>query len=258
MDSGQKGAVDRASILALLNDVKDGRLSPSQAVEQLKSLPFQAIGDITMDHHRALRRGVPEIIYGAGKTLDQLEAVIRSYRQETRPLLITRLESTVVTHLLSLFPDLHSNPLARTLRSGAFAPEEPPAGTVGVVGAGASDGSVVEEVCETLTFLSCPFFVVRDAGVAGMHRFLNHWQELSEAPVIVAVAGMEGALPSVLGGLFPGPIIGVPTSVGYGSHLGGLTPLLGMLNSCTAGIAVVNIDNGVAAGYIASLINRKR
>lgn len=245
-------------ILDILKAVSCGELSVETAYENLKKVPFQVIDDLKLDHHRTLRKGLPEIIYGEGKTFQHLKSVIDHHGAENLPLFISRIRPDMAEKLCPLCPDAVFNETAGCLRWGEFKPEWEPAGTIAVVSAGASDAPVFEEVVEILTFLSQPRFVLGDAGVAGMHRFLEHWESLSDAVVMIAVAGMEGALPSVLAGLFPGPVIGVPTSVGYGVHLGGLSPLMNMLNSCTAGVTVVNIDNGVSAGYIASLINRRR
>jgi hypothetical protein len=247
--------VNPESLRQLLDSVARGEMRPAEALERLRGFPSQVLGEATVDSQRSLRSGFPEVIFGAGKTADQVLAIAESLAAAGEPILVTRVTSEAAERLMRRFPDGRHSAIARTYsRPGAAV--LPPAATVAVICAGTSDLPVAEEAAETATALGAPVERVRDAGVAGLHRLLRHEALLREAAALVVVAGMEGALPSVVGGLTDRPVIAVPTSVGYGASFGGLAALLAMLNSCAAGVTVVNIDNGFSAGYGAALIAR--
>jgi NCAIR mutase (PurE)-related protein len=239
----------------VLDEVARGALSPEAAYESLRGFPADPTPDATLDHQRGIRCGFPEVIFGQGKTVEQITAIAERIAAAGDPLLATRLEPGAAAALRERFPDgTHSEPGRLFYRPGSG--PAPAAATVAVISAGTSDLPVAEEAAWTAIALGAPVERLRDVGVAGLHRVLVHQVLLREAAALVVVAGMEGALPSVVGGLTDRPVIAVPTSVGYGAHFGGLAPLLGMLNSCAAGVTVVNIDNGFAAGYAAALIAR--
>ncbi len=244
-----------ASLRRLLDAVAEGSLSPGDALERLKGFPADPAPEATLDHQRALRCGFPEVIFAEGKTTAQVTAIAERIVKAGEPLLATRLRPEAQKALAARYPDgLRSEEARIFYRPGGEPP--PPAGTVLVISAGTSDFPVAEEAAWTATALGAPVERLRDVGVAGLHRILVHQTLLREAAALVVVAGMEGALPSVVAGLTDRPVIAVPTSVGYGAHFGGLAPLLAMLNSCAAGVSVVNIDNGFGAGYSAALIAR--
>ena len=239
---------------ALLQAVKDGTLSVEQAALQLKEQPFEDLGFAKIDHHRALRQGSQEVIYGASKTPEQIAAIAAAMHEKgAKNILITRMKpeaAALVGQSLPLFYD----PLSRVgivdrVRTDTGC------GTIVVVSGGTSDQPVCEEAALTAEALGNRVVRVYDAGVAGLHRLLTHLDVLMSARVVIAVAGMEGALASVVGGLVDCPVIAVPTSVGYGASFGGVSALLSMLNSCASGVSVVNIDNGFGAGFLASRIN---
>jgi hypothetical protein len=248
--------VTRDEVLALLEAVRDRRVAPARALRFLQHLPSQAVGQMVLDTHRALRKGAGEVVFGEGKSPDQLRTLVAHYRREGLPFLITRLSPARWKALKLRGRDLRYHPVPAILQGGRPRPRLANRGKIAIITAGASDLPVAEEVRIVLEFFGQEVEAYHDRGVAGLHRLMEHVDALKEATVIVAVAGMEGALPSVAAGLFEAPVIGVPTSVGYGSNLGGIAPLLTMLNSCTAGVAVVGIDNGVAAATLAALINR--
>jgi NCAIR mutase (PurE)-related protein len=245
----------RDRVRDLLTQVADGRISPESALKDLSHEPFEALGFATVDHHRALRQGFPEVIYGAGKTSGQIVAIAERIAEQSGGFLATRLTDEAMASLTSRFDKLEINALGRT----AFLPgvELPAAGrgTIAIVTAGTSDLPVAEEAAVTAGALGNAVTRVTDVGVAGLHRVLAKKDELLDAAVIIVIAGMDGALPSVVGGLVSVPVIAVPTSVGYGASFGGLAALLSMLNSCAAGVTVVNIDNGFGAAMAASRIN---
>ncbi len=245
--------MDDRSIRELLKDVAEGRLTPEQAHSRIKSLPFEDIGFAKIDHHRALRCGVPEVIFCQGKTPAQVGGIAERVLGAGSNLLATRAEPAHFEAVRQICPEAQYRQLARciTVRREA----EPPRGQVLVVTAGTSDLPVAEEAVVTADMLGARVRLISDVGVAGLHRLLAYAGDIQSARVVVVVAGMEGALPSVVGGLVAAPVIAVPTSVGYGASFQGLAPLLTMLNSCAAGVAVVNIDNGFGAGYLAALIN---
>ena len=243
------------SLKRLLEAVAAADVSPGDALERLRGLPVAELPEATLDNHRFLRCGFPEVIYGAGKTVDQVLSIARRIVEAGEPLLATRLSPEALLALVRAHPGGRSSEEARVFHLPGTEPL-PPAGRVAVIAAGTSDLPVAEEAAWTAEALGAPVERLRDVGVAGLHRILRHERVLREAAALVVVAGMEGALPSVVGGLTDRPVIAVPTSVGYGAHFGGLAPLLGMLNSCVAGVTVVNIDNGFSAGYSAALIAR--
>jgi NCAIR mutase (PurE)-related protein len=240
---------------ALLAQVRDGALTPQAAAARLRDLPFEDLGHTRVDHHRALRNGFPEVIFGGGKTPRQVVEIAASLKAKGAAVLLTRAEEDQVRALREAFPEAVHHAAARI----AVLPSPEPVqrvGLVAVVCAGTSDFPVAEEAAVTAETLGSRVERVYDAGVAGLHRLLAGMEVLRGAKAIVAVAGMEGALPSVVAGLVDVPVIAVPTSVGYGASLGGLTALFAMLTSCAAGLSVVNIDNGFGAACQAHLINR--
>jgi NCAIR mutase (PurE)-related protein len=248
--------VDRDTLKKLLQDVRSGRVSIAEAGDRLRHLPAEDIGFATLDTHRTLRRGFPETVYGAGKTNDQILALVTRLRAAGQTALVTRVGPEVHAAIRGHHPQAEYHPEARALvlRSGRKRRGRP--GIV-IVTAGTTDIGVAEEAALTAELMGEEVRRIYDVGVAGLHRLLAHHGALTKANVVVAVAGMEGALPSVVAGLVDCPVIAVPTSVGYGAGAGGFAALLAMLNSCAPGVAVVNIDNGHGAGCLASLINRR-
>ena len=231
----------------LLERVRAGECGLDAALVELARLPFADLGVATIDHHRALRQGVPEVVFGEGKTAEQIAIIAEELLRAEADVLVTRLSAEKAAPLLERCPQLRYNAVARTASFRHGQAGFRPAAPVAVVCAGTSDLPVAEEAIETLTALRIESRKIVDVGVAGIHRLFARRDELLEASAIIAVAGMEGALPSVLGGLVACPVIAVPTSIGYGSALGGVTPMLAMLTSCAAGLTVVNIDNGFGA-----------
>jgi hypothetical protein len=242
------------SIRKILEDLQSGNLSVEDAALKLKLAPFQDIGYAKVDHHRALRQGVPEVIYGAGKTPEQMIGIANAMRKTGQnTILITRLSPEAAVRVNEAYPlDYHAD--ARIGIIGEL-PEPDGIGTIVVATGGTSDIPVAEEAALTAEALGNEVTRLYDIGVAGLHRLLAHLDEIMSASVIIAIAGMEGALASVIGGLADCPVIAVPTSVGYGASFGGVSALLSMLNSCASGVSVVNIDNGFGAAYQASMIN---
>ena len=246
--------MDRQQILELLQAVRDGASSPEEALSALSRAPFEDIGYANIDHHRPLRSGSSEVIYGAGKTAEQISGIARRMTAAgSENILITRLDADKAAFVAEQVPLFYSD-IARL--GIANRRERPMVGRVAVCSGGTSDMAVCEEAALTAETLGSRVTRLYDVGVAGLHRLLAHLDELQAARAIVAVAGMEGALASVLGGLVSCPVIAVPTSVGYGANFGGLSALLSMLNSCSSGVSVVNIDNGFGAGFLADRINR--
>jgi len=241
----------------LLSDLKEGRMSLSEALDKLKNLPFEDIGFACVDHHRGLRRGYGEVIFGEGKDPDDIVEIMKRMVEQEENILVTRISPEKAKIVLKTFPEADYHQRARIITLQLKPVKERGRGRILVVSAGTSDIPVTEEAAVTARFMGNEVEIVHDIGVSGLHRLLAHQDKLTSASVIIVVAGMEGALPSVIGGLVDKPVIAVPTSVGYGASFGGLTALLGMLNSCASGVTVVNIDNGFGAGYAASLINRK-
>ena len=246
--------MDQQQIREILENVKNGRQSVEQAVLQLKLEPFKDLGFAKIDRHRGLRQGVAEVIYGAGKTPEQIRDIAASMRADgERAVLITRMSQEAAQTVGEALP-LRYVPLGQVGIVGEM-PEPTGAGEIVVATGGTSDMPVAEEAALTAQVLGNRVVRLYDVGVAGLHRTLSHLEEIMSARVIIAIAGMEGALASVIGGLADCPVIAVPTSVGYGASFGGLSALLSMLNSCASGVSVVNIDNGFGAGYLASMIN---
>lgn len=244
------------AIRSLLEGVQAGSLDVAAALERLATLPFTDLGFAKIDHHRELRCGAPEVVYGEGKTVEQLVAIAREIAGRETNLLVTRVSPDQAAAVAEVLPDVEHDSLARTLflKQGSQ-PPTPPRPVV-VLCAGTSDLPVAREALVTARALGSQAELLSDVGVAGLHRLLAHQETLRGAGVLVVVAGMEGALPSVVCGLVDRPVIAVPTSVGYGVALGGLTALCGMLTACAPGMTVVNVDNGFGAGYAAARINR--
>lgn len=241
---------------SILEEFKAGQCDLQDVLMFLRKLPFENLSFARIDHHRRLRRGHPEVVYGESKTTEQIIAIVKAMRDFGTNVLITRVCTEKAEAVQSSVAGLAYHPTARilTLEQSPCPPGSE--GTVQVLCAGSSDLPVAEEAAVTAEFLGNKVKRFFDVGVAGLHRLLHLWDELQDASVYVVVAGMEGALPSVVAGLVERPVIAVPTSVGYGASFGGVAALLGMLNSCSPGIAVVNIDNGFGAGYLAGLINQ--
>ncbi len=244
----------RARVRDLLSQVADGRLSVRQAIDALAFEPFESLSHATVDHHRALRQGHPEVIFGQGKTPEQVVDIARRIAARGDGVLATRLAAEAALALAAAFPEMQMNPVARTGFLPGGEPALPGTGTVCIVTAGTGDLPVAEEAAVTAAALGNPVARITDVGVAGLHRLLARRDELLSAAVLIVVAGMDGALPSVVGGIVASPVIAVPTSVGYGASFGGIAALLTMLNSCAAGVTVVNIDNGFGAAVAASRI----
>ena len=244
----------RERVLALLRQVAVGEIDAATALEQLALPPVESLPFATIDHHRSLRHGYPEVIYGSGKTTDQVVAIAERLAQRGDGFLVTRSSPETRVALAAYFPRVELNDLARTAYLPPNTPLPTSRGTILIVTAGTADLPVAEEAAVTAAALGNPVQRVTDVGVAGIHRVLAHASTLAEASVIIVVAGMEGALPSVVGGMVHVPVIAVPTSAGYGTSFGGITALLAMLNSCASGVTVVNIDNGFGAAYAASRI----
>lgn len=246
-------------LLDLLRNVQRGTITPEQALEELRSFPYEDLGFAKLDHHRALRTGFPEVIFCQGKTIQQVVEIAGRLYQNSHHVLATRasLEMAEAVQKASLPAVYHAD--ARIIEIGERPqPKRDDARYIAVVAAGTADLPVAEEAAVTAEAMGSRVQRVYDVGVAGLHRLLDKREILFNATALVVVAGMEGALASVVGGLVRAPVVAVPTSVGYGAHFGGLAPLLTMLNSCAAGVAVVNIDNGFGAGYYAHLINQQR
>ena len=247
--------MDRAYLESLLNEVREGRLKVNDAVDRLKDLPFEDLGFAKLDHHRALRTGMPEVIFAAGKTTAQVAEIFFRMAQAGGNVLATRAtrEMFDAVHAVEERAQFHETARAITLTQ---APTVPGKGTIAVVCAGTSDLPVAEEAAVTARIMGNTVELIADVGVAGIHRLLAQKNGLQAARVLIVCAGMEGALPTVVGGLVNAPVLAVPTSVGYGASFGGIAALLGMLNTCSPNVSVVNIDNGFGAACIASLINR--
>ena len=239
---------------AILELVAAGSISVDEALLKWKEAPFEDLGFAKLDHHRALRQGVAEVIYGAGKTPEQIRSIAEAMRSKgQRTVLITRMSREASDEVSAALP-LQYDPMSRIGIVGEL-PEPDGKGTIVVATGGTSDMPVAEEAAKTAEAFGNTVTRLYDVGVAGLHRLLSHMDEIMSARVIIAIAGMEGALASVIGGLADCPVIAVPTSVGYGASFGGMSALLSMLNSCASGVSVVNIDNGFGAGYLASMIN---
>ena len=248
--------MERDRVRQLLEDVRRGERDIESALETLSVLPFVDTEHARVDTHRALRHGLPEVIFGLGKTADQILDVVRVLLDQEQSVLATRVSPEIASEIENHYPGGYYDELSRLLW---FGPSEVPTigkGTVAVVSAGTADQPVAAEAEGVLRRFGNKTETLKDVGVAGIHRLLASQGTLRSARVLVVVAGMEGALPSVVGGMVDKPVIGVPTSVGYGASLGGVAALLGMLTSCASNVSVVNIDNGFGAAYVATLINR--
>jgi NCAIR mutase (PurE)-related protein len=244
-------------VLELLEKVREGKVTPEQGLDRLKNLPFEDLGFARVDHHRALRQGFPEVIFAPGKKPEQVVAIVKSLLRQKSNVLVTRTNQETFDKVRKLTKKAQFHEAARAI-SVVQDTKVYGDGTIYIVCAGTSDIPVAEEAALTARIMGNRVETTFDVGVAGIHRLLNIREALTQASVVVVVAGMEGALASVVGGLLSVPVIAVPTSIGYGSSFGGLSSLLAMLNSCSSNVVVVNIDNGFGAGYVASLINRKR
>jgi NCAIR mutase (PurE)-related protein len=247
--------MDSEKLRELLGQVRAGKLPVEAALERMRHLPFEDIGFAKVDHHRALRHGMPEVIFAQGKTPQQVVAIAGSLLKGAKNILITRVDQPTAALVKRKIRKAEHFPLSRTIRVWGDRTVRGK-GKIAVVCAGTSDIPVAEEARITAEVMGNEVVAIHDIGVAGIHRLMSNRQRLTEARVVVVVAGMEGALPSVVGGLVSCPVIAVPTSVGYGASFNGLAALLAMLNSCASNVTVVNIDNGFGAGYVASIINQ--
>lgn len=248
--------MDQNSLRDLLTRLSKGETTVEECLDRLKTLPFEDLGFACIDHHRSLRRGLSEVVFGEGKEVTEILAIMEQMLEQEENILVTRLSSGKAREIQSKYPNCtyHERAKALTLTRGNT--EISGRGTILVMSAGTSDIPVAEEAAITARFMGNEVDTIYDVGVSGLHRILAHRERLMKSSVIVVAAGMEGALPSVVGGLVDKPVVAVPTSVGYGASFQGIAALLGMLNSCAAGVTVVNIDNGFGAGYAASVINR--
>ncbi len=246
--------MDRAQIEALLSEVHQGRTAVNVALDRLRDLPFEDMGFAKLDHHRSLRTGMPEVIFAAGKTTPQVAEIFAGMARAGGNVLATRTTREMYEAVRVIEPRAEFHELARAVTL-AQAPAIPGKGTIAVICAGTSDLPVAEEAAVTARLMGNAVELIADVGVAGIHRLLAQKSALQSARVLIVCAGMEGALPTVVGGLVNAPVIAVPTSVGYGASFGGVAALLGMLNTCSPNVSVVNIDNGFGAAAIASLIN---
>ncbi|MGB9681436.1 MAG: nickel pincer cofactor biosynthesis protein LarB [bacterium] len=240
----------------LLLNLKEGNIGIEEVIEKLTLLPYEDLGYARLDHHRALRKGFPEVVFCQGKKIDQSVEIIKRLASRNSKVLATRAEEEVFNRVVLDIPEARYNELAKTITISKTHID--PIGHITVISAGTADLPIAEEAVETALIMGNYVEKVYDVGVAGLHRLLDNLERIRKANVIVAVAGMEGALPSVVAGLVDKPVIGVPTSVGYGANFKGLSALLTMLNSCVPGLSVVNIDNGFGAGYLASMINHMK
>jgi NCAIR mutase (PurE)-related protein len=246
---------DDDSMRALVERLASGEISPEAALDELRSLPFASLGDALVDHHRGMRTGIPEVIFGEGKSADQIARIAREMHARSGFALATRVAPETAASLATTLPDAVYDSVARVLRWGGL---ERSGRRVAVLSAGTSDLPVAEEAAATLDAFGHDVERAIDVGVAGLHRLFGAFEALLRCEVAIVVAGMEGALPSVVGGLVRAPVIAVPTSVGYGASFGGLAALLAMLNSCAPGVATVNIDGGFAAACVAHKILSSR
>ena len=246
--------MDRDHLRGLLEQVREGAVDVDAALERMRHLPFEDLGFANVDHHRALRHGIPEVVFGKGKTPDQVSAIVSALLARAQNVLVTRASEEMALRLKCNHVEAEHFPASgcvRIWRDRTITGK----GKIAVVCAGTSDMPVAEEAQVTAELMGNEVDAIHDIGVAGIHRLMSNRERLTEARVVVVCAGMEGALPSAIGGLVSCPVIAVPTSVGYGASFNGLAALLGMLNSCASNVTVVNIDNGFGAGYVASLIN---
>ncbi len=247
--------MNEASLRALLNQVRSGHLAIDQALDELRELPFRDLGEALLDSHRELRRGHPEVIYCAGKTVAQVQTIVAAMLEGASDILATRATVEMAEAVLNLHPAARYNPLGRTLVIQRR-PRPLTETTIAIVTAGTSDQPIAEEAADTALLFGNRIERINDVGVAGLQRLLARLELIRAARVVIVIAGMEGALASVVAGLVARPVIAVPTSVGYGANFSGLAALLGMLTSCAGGVGVVNIDNGFGAACLASMINQ--
>lgn len=248
--------MNKDELKAILEDVAQGKISAEDAAVKFKTEPFEDLGFAKVDHHRGVRQGAAEVIYGAGKTKEQiLKIVLAMLEHGEKSVLITRMSKEAYEYVSKEVPIFYDK-LSKVGIAGERLPNENKIGKIVIATGGTSDIPVAEEAALTAEFYGSNVFRLYDVGVSGVHRLINSMDELATAKVVVAVAGMEGALASVVGGMVDCPVIAVPTSVGYGANFGGLSALLSMLNSCASGVSVVNIDNGFGAGYLANMINK--
>jgi hypothetical protein len=251
--------MNEQELFTLLQQVKNGRINPENALKKIRLPPVEILDSARLDHHRLLRTGLPEAVFGENKTVEQLVEIFQAMLKRPAVVLATRINPEKAEQVCSQIEGLSYYPIPRLLIGNKeYIPEDISRGTVMVVTAGTSDLPVAEEARLCLEYFGHHVETIYDAGVAGIHRILAHSEQLQQASVLVVVAGMEGALPSVVAGMTPAPVIAVPSSIGYGTGAGGFSALLGMLNSCASGMAVVNIDNGFGAACMAAAINRKR
>lgn len=248
--------MNESNLRELLDRLQKGEVDLDEAVQGLRDLPFEDIGVACIDHHRSLRRGMSEVIFGEGKEVSDILAIMERMIDRNENIMVTRLSPEKAKGIAAKHPEGVYYKRARVSTLTRHPIKIDGRGTIFVVTAGTSDIPVAEEAAITARFMGNEVETIFDLGVAGIHRVLSHRERLEKASVLVVVAGMEGALPSVVGGLVAKPVIAVPTSIGYGASFNGVAALLGMLNSCAAGVTVVNIDNGFGAGYAASVINR--
>jgi NCAIR mutase (PurE)-related protein len=250
--------MDPQRLQALLEAVRADRLPIAEALQQLRELPFRTLDFARVDTHRHLRTGFPEVVFGEGKTAEQIADILSELSKGGSTALATRVTAPAAAIVTARLPAARYLPVPRAIVLGPTPAPDRGRGLIAIVSAGTADIPVAEEAALTAELAGNRVHRLFDVGVAGLHRLLAHRGEIDQAEVIVVVAGMEGALPSVVAGLLARPVIAVPTSVGYGANLGGFAALLSMLNSCAAGVAVVNIDNGFGAGQMAAMLNRKR
>jgi NCAIR mutase (PurE)-related protein len=249
--------MDPENLKQMLERVREGTLSPAEAAKKLAGLPYEDIGFAKIDHHRALRRGFPETVFGEGKTPEQVVAIVERIAGRGQRALVSRTDALVHARVAAVRPEARYHEAARCITVETTPPLALP-GRVAVAAAGTSDLPVAEEAAVTAAFHGAEVDRIYDVGVSGLHRLLDRAETIRQADVVVVVAGMEGALPSVVAGLVDAPVVAVPTSVGYGASFGGVAALLAMLNSCASGVGVVNIDNGFGAAHQACLILRGR
>lgn len=248
--------MDRKLLLHLFQQVADGGIDVEDAADQLSNLSFEDLSFAKVDHHRSLRKGFPEVVYGESKTVSQITMIIERMITQESVVLVTRVAPEKAEAVMKAVSGCRYDEEARMIVWGQPSSEAHVRGTILVISAGTSDIPVAREAIITAEVMGNPVKSLFDVGVAGIHRLLSHQEMIASAAVLVVVAGMEGALPSVVAGMVARPVIAVPTSVGYGTSLGGVAALLSMLNSCSSNVAVVNIDNGFGAGFMASMINR--
>jgi NCAIR mutase (PurE)-related protein len=250
--------MNQAALKDLLQEVRDGSVDIDGALSRLRSLPFKDLGFAKVDLHRELRQGGPEVIFCEGKRPEQVIQIIQTLLAAGQSILATRADPPLFDQVKAAIPDLTYYPAARVIGGAELADADRGEGRVLIISAGTADEPVAEEALLTARAFGARAELIADTGVAGIHRLLAHIEPLQQARALVVVAGMEGALPSVVGGLTAAPVVAVPTSIGYGASFGGLAALLGMLNSCAPNVTVVNIDNGFGAGFVTAAINRNR